>query len=96
MFEQLESHSQRQIFERVVGCAHEISVNCLELMAVWLALRLFLTLLRVNWVLVRIDNTTIVAYVNKQRVLRSRTLANRLILWSDSHLLSRPPFKPLQ
>ena len=68
-----------------------LHINRLELMAVWLALRHFLPVLRGHHVLVRTDNTTVVAYVNKQGGLRSlhmHTLAHRLILWSSTRLLS--------
>ncbi|XP_032363038.1 LOW QUALITY PROTEIN: uncharacterized protein LOC116675032 [Etheostoma spectabile] len=66
-------------------------INYLELLAVFLALRRFLPLLNGHHVLVRTDNTTTVAYINRQGGLRSRqlhTLARRLILWSSRHLLS--------
>ncbi|XP_024141773.2 uncharacterized protein LOC112154824 [Oryzias melastigma] len=68
-----------------------VHINCLELLAVSLALKHFLPRLRGEHVLVRTDNTTVVAYINKQGGLRSRrlhTLAHRLIVWSSSHLLS--------
>uniref|UniRef100_UPI003AAB73CD uncharacterized protein n=1 Tax=Centroberyx gerrardi TaxID=166262 RepID=UPI003AAB73CD len=67
------------------------SVNCLELLAVRLTLQHFLPFLRGCHMLVRMDNTTTVAYINRQGGLRSRCLcmlACRLILWSDAHLLS--------
>ena len=66
-------------------------INCLELLAVLLALKHFLPLLRGQHVLVRTDNSTVMAYINRQGGLRSRhlhTLAHRLIVWSSSHLLS--------
>ncbi len=47
-------------------------INCLELLAVWLALRRFRTLLHEKHVLVRSDNTATVAYINHQGGLRSR------------------------
>ncbi len=47
-------------------------VNCLELLAVWLALRHFKVLLHDKHVLVRTDNTATVAYINHQGGLRSR------------------------
>ncbi|XP_041864797.1 uncharacterized protein LOC121654646 [Melanotaenia boesemani] len=68
-----------------------VHINCLELLAVSLALRHFLPLLRGQHVLVRTDNTTVVAYINRQGGLRSRhlhTLAHRLVIWSSSRLLS--------
>lgn len=66
-------------------------INYLELQAVWLALQHFLPLIRGQHVLVRTDNTTVVAYVNKQGGLRSHQLhmlAHRLIVWASSHVLS--------
>ena len=68
-----------------------LHINCLELLAVSLALKHFLPFLKEQHVLVRTDNTTVVAYINKQGGLRSRqlhTLAHRLIMWSSAHLLS--------
>ncbi len=64
-------------------------VNCLELLAVWLALRRFKTLLHDKHVLVRTDNTATVAYINHQGGLRSRRmsqLARHLLLWSQKHI----------
>ncbi len=66
-------------------------INCLELLAVWLALRCFRTLLHEKHVLVRSDNTATVAYINHQGGLRSRRmsqLARHLLLWSQKHLRS--------
>ncbi len=58
-------------------------VNCLELLAVWLALRRFKMLLNDKHVLVCTDNTATVAYINHQGGLRSRhmsQLARHLLL----------------
>ena len=66
-------------------------VNCLELLAVHLALRRFRAMLKDQHVLVRTDNTVIVAYINHQGGLRSRRmsqLARHLLLWSQKHLRS--------
>ncbi|CAM4664548.1 unnamed protein product [Leuciscus chuanchicus] len=63
-------------------------VNCLELLAVRLALH---RLLRGQHVLVRSDNTATVAYINRQGGLRSRRmsqLARHLLIWSQKHLRS--------
>ncbi len=60
-------------------------INCLELLAVWLALRRFRTLLHEKHVLVRSDNTVTVAYINHQGGLRS-----------PSHVATRPPSPPLE
>ncbi len=66
-------------------------INCLELLAVRLALRRFKGLLHDKHVLVRTDNTATVAYINHQGGLRSRRLsqlARHLLLWSQKHLRS--------
>ncbi len=66
-------------------------INCLELLAVWLALRRFRTLLHEKHIPVRSDNTATVAYINHQGGLRSRRmsqLARHLLLWSQKHLRS--------
>ena len=66
-------------------------VNCLELLAVRLALHRFRALLKDKHVLVRTDNTATVAYINRQGGLRSRRmsqLARHLLLWSHKHLRS--------
>ncbi len=66
-------------------------INCLELLAVWLAMRRFRTLLHEKHILVRSDNTATVAYINHQGGLRSRRmsqLARHLLLWSQKHLRS--------
>ncbi len=64
-------------------------INCLELLAVWLALRRFRTLLHDKHILVRSDNTATVAYINHQGGLRSRRMfayANmRFPQWAFSH-----------
>ena len=68
-----------------------VHINCLELQAVSLALKHFLPFLRGQHVLVRTDNTTVVAYINRQGGLRSpqmHTLAHRLTIWGNAHLLS--------
>ncbi len=66
-------------------------INCLELLAVWLALRRFRMLLHEKHILVRTDNTATVAYINHRGGLRSRRmsqLARHLLLWSQKHLRS--------
>ncbi len=66
-------------------------INCIELLAVWLALRCFKMLLHEKNVLVRTDNTATVAYINHQGGLRSHRmsqLAGHLLLWSQKHLRS--------
>ncbi|KAI2656000.1 ORF V: Enzymatic polyprotein [Labeo rohita] len=66
-------------------------VSCLELLAVFLALRRFLSILRDKHVLVRTDNTAAIAYINHQGGLRSRRMsqfARHLLLWSRTQLKS--------
>ncbi|PTA42303.1 hypothetical protein C8054_31450 [Micromonospora sp. RP3T] len=66
-------------------------INCLELLAVLLALRRFRPMLRHKHVLVRTDSTATVAYINRQGGLRSRRmsqLARHLLLWSQTWLKS--------
>ncbi len=66
--------------------------NCLELLAVLLALSRLRGRLRGKYVLVRTDNTATFAYINRQCILRSchmSQLARHLLLWSQKHLRSR-------
>ncbi len=66
-------------------------INCLELLAVHLALNRLKRRLRGEHVLVRTDNTATVAYINRQGGLRScrmSQLARHLLLWSRKHLRS--------
>ncbi len=66
-------------------------INCLELLAVHLALNRLKRRLRGEHVLVRTDNSATVAYINRQGGLRSRRmsqLARHLLLWSRKHLRS--------
>ncbi len=64
-------------------------INCLELRAVFLALKYFLPVLGENHVIVRTDNMAV--GINRQRGSRSRTLdrfARHLLLWSQDKFLS--------
>ncbi|KAL0168891.1 hypothetical protein M9458_037113, partial [Cirrhinus mrigala] len=66
-------------------------INCLEMLAVFLALKHFLPDLRDRHVLVRTDNTSVVSYINHQGGLRSRPLyklAHQILVWSQDKLLS--------
>ncbi|KAI2659451.1 ORF V: Enzymatic polyprotein [Labeo rohita] len=66
-------------------------INCLELLAVLLALRRFRPTLRHKHVLVCTNSTATVAYINRQGGLRSRRmsqLARHLLLWSQTWLKS--------
>ena len=66
-------------------------INYLELLAVFLALKHFLSFIRGRHVLVKTDNSTVVAYINRQggtRSLQLHQLAKELIVWCDISLLS--------
>ncbi|KAI2647480.1 ORF V: Enzymatic polyprotein [Labeo rohita] len=66
-------------------------INCLELLAVLLALRRFRPMIQGKHVLVRSDNTATVAYINHQGGVRSfhmSQLARHLLLWSQHRLKS--------
>ncbi len=66
-------------------------INCLELLAVHLALNRLKRRLRGEHVLIRTDSTATVAYINRQGGLRSRRmsqLVRHLLLWSGKHLRS--------
>lgn len=69
----------------------QLHINVLELTTVFLALKHFLPLLRHHHVLVRTDNTAVVAYINHQgglRSLRLHRIARDIILWAHAHLQS--------
>lgn len=66
-------------------------INWFELLAVLLALRKFQPLIQGKHVLVRMDNTTMVAYINYQGGLCSRRMSQlicHLLLWSHQQLKS--------
>jgi hypothetical protein len=66
-------------------------INCLEMLAVFRALRSFLPDLHGRHVLVRSDNMSVVSYLNHQGGLRSRPLcrlAHQILLWSQRRLSS--------
>lgn len=68
-----------------------LHINCLELLAVFLALKTFLPAIRRHHVLVRMNNTTVVAYINRQGGLRSLSiyrLTRCLLFWAQNELLS--------
>ncbi len=72
---------------------HHLSwhINCLEMLAVFLALKNFLAYLRGHHVLVRSDNTSVVSYINHKGGLRSRPLSKlacQILMWSQGKLLS--------
>jgi len=84
-------HEGRSVRGRWSQALQRLHINFLELSAVFLSLRHFLPFLSGHHVLVRTDNTTTVAYINRQGGLRSRMLhdlARDLILWSSAHFLS--------
>ncbi|KAI2653671.1 Transposon Ty3-G Gag-Pol polyprotein [Labeo rohita] len=66
-------------------------INCLEMLAVFRALKYFLPDLRDRHVLVCTDSTAVVYYINHQGGLRSRPLyklAHQILVWSQDKLLS--------
>ncbi len=66
-------------------------INCLELRAVFLALKYFLPVLRGYHIIVRTDNMALVSHTNRQGGSRSCTLdrlARHLLLWSQDKFLS--------
>ncbi|XP_038146283.1 uncharacterized protein LOC119786801 [Cyprinodon tularosa] len=84
-------HEGMSVRGRWSQALQRLHINFLELSAVFLSLRHFLPFLSGHHVLVRTDNTTTVAYINRQGGLRSRmlhNLARDLILWSSAHFLS--------
>ena len=84
----LEGRTARGTWNAEFGTKH---INFLELTAVLLALKRFEPFVRDCHVLVRTDNITTMAYINRQGGLASRTLdtlAIELTLWCDRHLRS--------
>ncbi len=66
-------------------------INCLELRAVFLALKYFLPVLGGYHIIVRTENMAVVSHINRQGGSRSRTLdrlARHLLLWSQDKFLS--------
>ncbi len=66
-------------------------INCLEMLAVFQALKHFLPDLRDRHVLVRTDNTAVVSYINHQGGLFSRPiyrLVHQILVWFQGKLLS--------
>ncbi|CAM4610191.1 unnamed protein product [Leuciscus chuanchicus] len=68
-----------------------LHINCLEMKAVCLALKAFLSNLKGHHVLVRTDSTSVVAYINHQGGGRSGNLyamARDLLFWAQANLSS--------
>ncbi len=66
-------------------------INCLEMLAVFQALKHFLLDLRGHHVLVRTDNMSVVSYINHHGGLRSHPLyrlVRQILLWAQGKLLS--------
>ncbi len=63
-------------------------INCLELLAVRLALSRLRGCLQRKDVLVRTDNTANVVYINRQGLRSMSNAARHLLLWSQKHLRS--------
>ncbi|KAI2645232.1 ORF V: Enzymatic polyprotein [Labeo rohita] len=84
----MNGHTARSLWS-----GHQLTwhINCLEMLAVFRALKHFLLDLRDRHVLVRTDNTAVVSYINHQGGLRSRPLyklAHQILVWSQGKLLS--------
>ena len=83
---------QGQVGQRLLATPWSgMHINTLFLRAVLLALQSFLPHLKGIHVLVRTDNTTVVAYINHQGGLRSHRLllmAQELLLWAQGCLAS--------
>ncbi|KAL0170481.1 hypothetical protein M9458_035077, partial [Cirrhinus mrigala] len=84
----MDGHPARSLWS-----GHQLTwhINCLEMMAVFQALKLFRPDLRDRHVLVRNDNTTVVCYINHQGGLRSHPLyklVHQILVWSQDKLLS--------
>ncbi|XP_038153414.1 uncharacterized protein LOC119791417 [Cyprinodon tularosa] len=68
-----------------------LHINMLELHAVFLALKHFMPYVMGRHVLVKTDNSTVVAYINRQggtRSLQLHRLARDIIMWSSTRVLS--------
>ncbi len=68
-----------------------LHINCLEILAVWLGFRTFMSDLRGQPILVCSDSMTVVSYLNRQGGLSLRclfTLAEHLLRWAQLNLRS--------
>ncbi|KAK5932172.1 hypothetical protein CgunFtcFv8_003898 [Champsocephalus gunnari] len=68
-----------------------LHINALELLAVWRVIQHFAPLLWNHHVMIRTDNKTAAAYINRQGGVRSAQLldtARRLLCWARTHMLS--------
>ncbi len=75
----------------VVAISRTWHINCLEMLAMFRALKHFLLDLRNHYVLVWTDNTAVVSYINHQGSLRSRPLyklAHEILVWSQDKFFS--------
>ncbi|KAI2655569.1 enzymatic polyprotein [Labeo rohita] len=84
----MSSHPARGLWS-----SHHLTwhINCLEMLAVFRALKHFLPDLICHHVLVRTDNTAVVYYIYHQGGLRScplYKLAHQILVWSQDRLLS--------
>ncbi|KAL0151580.1 hypothetical protein M9458_053097 [Cirrhinus mrigala] len=92
------SHASDRCIPHRMGGGHEWPghhlswhINCLEMLAVFRALKYFLPDLRDCHVLVRTDSTAVIYDINHQEGLRSRPLyklAPQILVWSHDKLLS--------
>ncbi|XP_028306693.1 uncharacterized protein LOC114465708 [Gouania willdenowi] len=68
-----------------------LHINYLEMLAAFLALKYFRSVLSDQHVLIRTDNTTVVSYINRQGGTRSLPLlklTHSLLMWGSVHFLS--------
>ncbi|KAI2645612.1 hypothetical protein H4Q32_026576 [Labeo rohita] len=89
----IESSSRQSREPRGFPCSRHLTwhINCLEMLAVFRALKHFLPDLIGHHVLVRTNNTAVVYYFNNQGGLRSRPLyklVHQILVWSQDKLLS--------
>lgn len=83
----LRSHMRGSVRRLWPGSRTHLQTNILELLMVYLTLNLFSLRLTRCHILVRMDSTARVAYINRQGGFRSAqmsTLAHRLLLWAES------------
>jgi ribonuclease HI len=65
-----------------------LHINCLELKAIINALKSWIPFIKGSQVMVATDNTSVVAYINKQGGTHSRSLltfTQELLLWLNTH-----------
>ncbi|XP_016396995.1 uncharacterized protein LOC107730646 [Sinocyclocheilus rhinocerous] len=87
----MSGHSAQGLWEGQMSRHLTWHIKCLEMLAVFRALKYFLPDLRDRHGLVRTDNTSVVSYINHQGGLHSRPLyklEHQILLWAQGKLLS--------